>query len=96
MQSDLAKEWTLNDICPLLAMSESNLRRKLQDERTGFRELLEDLRLTHGLGLLQTTRLPINHVALECGYQSPSRFSERFKKRFRTTPSELRRTTVMA
>lgn len=90
VQSDLSKEWKLEDVCHTLATSESNLRRRLQQEGTGFRETLEDLRLTNGLGLLQTTPLPINQIALECGYQSASRFSERFKKRFHTTPSELR------
>lgn len=90
LQSDLSKEWKLEEVCKALATSESNIRRKLQDENTGFRELLENLRLTLGLNMLQTTHLPINQVALECGYQSASRFSERFKKRFRTTPRELR------
>lgn len=91
LQTDIAKEWKLDEVCNALATSESNLRRRLQQEDTGFREVLEDLRLTYGLGLIQTSPLPINHIALECGYQSASRFSERFKKRFHTTPSELRK-----
>lgn len=90
LQTDIAKEWKLDEVCNALATSESNLRRRLQQEDTGFREVLEDLRLTYGLGLIQTSPLPIGQVALECGYQSASRFSERFKKRFHTTPSELR------
>jgi AraC-like DNA-binding protein len=90
LQTDIAKEWKLEEVCQTLATSESNLRRRLQQENTGFRELLEDLRLTYGLGLIQTSHFPINQIALECGYQSASRFSERFKKRFHTTPSELR------
>lgn len=90
IQTDIAKEWRIDEACKTLATSESNLRRRLQQENTGFREVLEDLRLTNGLGMLQTTQLPINQIAIECGYQSASRFSERFKKRFHTTPSELR------
>lgn len=90
LQSDISNEWKLDDVCKTLATSESNLRRHLQQEGTNFREVLEDLRLTFGLGMIQTTHLPINQIALECGYQSASRFSERFKKRFHTTPSELR------
>jgi len=90
LQTDISKEWKLGNVCKRLGTSESNLRRRLQQENTGFREVLEDLRLTFGLGMIQTTHLPINQIALECGYQSASRFSERFKKRFLTTPRELR------
>lgn len=90
LQQDLSGDWQLAEICKTLATSESNLRRRLKEENTGFRDLLEDLRLTQGLDLLQTTQLPVNQIALECGYQSASRFSERFKKRFRTSPRELR------
>jgi AraC-like DNA-binding protein len=90
LQTDNAKEWKLEEVCQTLATSESKLRRKLQQEGTGFREVLEDLRLTNGLGMLQTTAMPITQIALECGYQSASRFSERFKKRFQTTPRDLR------
>lgn len=90
IQTDISREWKLDDVCKALATSESNLRRRLQQENTSFREVLEDLRLTFGLGMIQTSHLPINQIALECGYQSASRFSERFKKRFHTTPSELR------
>jgi len=39
---------------------------------------------------LQTTELPINQIALDCGYQSPSRFSVRFRKRFGISPSAIR------
>ncbi|MBB1489510.1 helix-turn-helix transcriptional regulator [Oceanospirillum sediminis] len=91
LQTDLSSTWQINEVCQMLAISESSLRRRLKEENTGFRELLEDLRLTHGLGLLQTTQWPVNQVALSCGYQSASRFSERFRKRFRISPAELRK-----
>lgn len=91
LQSDLSADWQLDHICNTLAISESSLRRKLRQENTGFRELLEDLRLNQGLGLLQTTAWPVNQVALACGYQSASRFTERFRKRFLTTPAALRK-----
>jgi AraC-like DNA-binding protein len=90
LRTDLSKEWKLNKVCKALATSESNLRRRLQQENTGFRQVLEDLRLNSGLAMIQTSNLPINQIALECGYQSASRFSERFKKHFQTSPSELR------
>ncbi|MFV2058954.1 MAG: helix-turn-helix transcriptional regulator, partial [Thiohalomonadales bacterium] len=80
--------------CSRLGVSESSLRRKLQSEQTGFRELLEEARLSHGLYLLLETVHPIGQVADAVGYQSQSRFGERFKRRFGMTPTELRRTLV--
>ncbi|WP_430460050.1 helix-turn-helix transcriptional regulator [Thalassolituus sp. LLYu03] len=90
LSRDLSRDWQLADVCQALAVSESSLRRKLDDEHTGFRELLSELRLGQGLNLLQTTHHTIQQVADACGYRSASRFSERFRERFGTSPSELR------
>lgn len=90
LRADLSRDWQLADICARLALSESSLRRKLNQEGRTFRELLEELRLGHGLNLLQTSQLSVQQVADACGYQSASRFSERFRQRFSMSPSELR------
>ena len=84
--------WITSDICQTLAISESTLRRRLQNEGTSFRDLMDTTRLGLGLDLIQRTDLPIALVAERCGYTSPSRFAERFKQRFAITPSALRKT----
>jgi len=89
---DPARSWSLEEVCSRLGVSESSLRRKLQSEQAGFRELLEEVRLSHGLSLLLETTQPVGQVADAAGYQSQSRFGERFKLRFGMTPTELRRT----
>ena len=89
---DPARNWQMQDICNQLGTSASSLRRHLQDEGTSFRDLLEEVRLANGLAMLWETPLPIARVAEASGYQSQSRFTERFKIRFGMTPSELRRT----
>ena len=81
-------------ICNQLAMSESTLRRKLKLEGTSVVEVKDQARLGLSLHLLQTTTNSIGLIASECGYQSQSRFTERFKLRFGLTPSELRKTKV--
>lgn len=73
-----------------LALSEATLRRRLASEGTSFGDLLADVRMTHALGLLQTTDQPINAVALAVGYASPSRFAARFRERFGLAPSAIR------
>lgn len=85
---------TIQDICERLAMSESTLRRKLKLEGTSVQEIKDQARLGLGLHLLQTTRHSIVLIAEKCGYQSQSRFTDRFKKRFGLTPSELRKTKM--
>jgi len=92
--TDPARSWEFGDVCSRFGVSESSLRRKLQSEQANFRELLEEARLSHGLYLLLETVHPIGLVADAAGYQSQSRFGERFKRRFGMTPTELRRTLV--
>jgi AraC-like DNA-binding protein len=87
-------ELTMEQICDQLAMSESTLRRKLKLEGTSVQEIKDQARLGLALHLLQTTQNSINLIADKCGYQSQSRFTERFKIRFGLTPSELRKTKM--
>lgn len=88
--TDLARNWELRDVCRRLATSESTLRRNLREENSGFRELLYELRLTTALMQLLQTSQPVYQIAYDCGYQSVSRFSSNFHKRFGLTPTALR------
>lgn len=81
-------------LCDALAMSESNLRRKLKLEGSSIQSVKDSARLSYGLNILQTTFEPIGRVAERCGYQSQSRFTDRFKQMFGLTPSELRKTRM--
>ncbi len=94
ISANVAEDLSVGALCERLAMSESSLRRKLQAEGTSLQAVKDQARLGLGLHLLQTTRDPIGLVAGRCGYQSQSRFSERFKQRFGLTPSELRKTQL--
>lgn len=87
---DLSSKWKFGDVCRKLNVSESGLRRNLQAEGTSFSDLLEQARLVAGLALLQETSQPVSQVAAAVGYQSQSRFTERFKQRFGITPSQLK------
>lgn len=89
---DPAREWRIGDVCARLGLSESTLRRHLRTEDVGFRDLLEKVRLEAGLMQVMETDLQIAQVAMACGYQSQSRFAERFRLRFGMSPVELRQT----
>jgi len=88
------QELTIDHICDQLAMSESTLRRRLKSEGTSVQDVKDQARLGLALHLLQTSDSTIGVIADECGYQSQSRFTERFKRRFGLTPSELRKTKM--
>jgi AraC-like DNA-binding protein len=85
-----ARPWRAEDVAASLAMSAATLRRRLAAEGSGFREVLEEVRLAQALSLVQGGRQPLKQVAMACGYRSPSRFAARFRQRFGTLPSELR------
>lgn len=53
-----------------------------------FSRYLEELRIEHACNLLKQ-RIPVNQVALECGYNSTHTFRRAFKKVLQITPSEF-------
>ncbi len=88
--TDTAFDWRIESLCQRLGTSESVLRRHLQQEDASFRDILAEVRLVSALGLLQETQMNIADVAARVGYQSQSRFAEKFKRRFGLTPSQLK------
>jgi AraC-like DNA-binding protein len=85
-----SESWTISETAERFAMSESTLRRKLAAEGTNFAAVLSDLRMSAAMTLLQSTERPISHIASAVGYESPSRFSVRFRSRFGFAPSQVR------
>lgn len=90
LSENLSAKWTAPGIAEQLGISEASLRRRLAEEGTSFNRLLIDARMSHALTLLQVTDWPIIQVAFETGYESPSRFSVRFRERFGYCPSAVR------
>lgn len=84
------RHWTAREAGRELAMSEATLRRRLAAEQERFETILSDIRMHHGMMLLQTTAWNIPRIAEACGYQSRARFSERFRSRFGCLPSAIR------
>ncbi|QZN97945.1 helix-turn-helix transcriptional regulator [Symbiopectobacterium purcellii] len=84
------RHWTAREAGRELAMSEAPLRRRLAAEQERFETILSDIRMHHGMMLLQTTAWSIPRIAEACGYQSRARFSERFRTRFGCLPSAIR------
>lgn len=88
--ADTAADWSAAVLAERLHCSESALRRRLAQHNTGFRALLTDVRMTRALTLLQVTPWPVAQIAGAVGYESPSRFTARFRERFGFAPSAVR------
>jgi AraC-like DNA-binding protein len=90
IETDVGKPWRVTDVAAHFAMSEATFRRWLAKSGLGFAQILLNTRLEKGLALLQTTSAPISQIALECGFKTPSHFSESFRKRFGIKPKSIR------
>jgi AraC-like DNA-binding protein len=82
--------WTAAKASARLAMSEATLRRRLVAENVRFEALLLEVRMHHGMALLQTTGWGVRQIAEACGYLASARFSLRFRERFGCAPSQVR------
>jgi AraC-like DNA-binding protein len=86
-----AHEWSSAEVARHFAMSEASLRRHLAAEETTLSAILLDVRMSSALTLLQSTAQPVTRIAGEVGYQSPSQFAVRFRRRFGCSPTDIRR-----
>ena len=90
LQLDLAHPWQVAELAAKLGLSESSLRRGLRQEQSSFSTLLSELRLACAFNRVMTESTPLLAIALDCGFASPSRFSQNFRQRFGMSPSALR------
>jgi AraC-like DNA-binding protein len=71
------------------AMSVS-LRRKLHQEDTSFRHLLDDVRETLAVELIQNTQLSLEEISYRLGYSDTANFFHVFKRCRGHAPNKLR------
>ena len=73
-----------------LGMSLRTLYRRLQQEGVTYQSLINKTRASVAKEFLQNTRLPIEEVALRCGYNDASNFRKAFKNWTGLPPSSYR------
>ena len=79
---------TLESLAHEFDMSPRNMRRRLQEEGTSFRDLLESARKEIARSMLQDRSLRMEDIALVLGYSEYSTFSRAFKSWYGVRPSE--------
>ena len=73
-----------------LALSARSLRRKLEQEGTSYRDLVEEERRQLALQLLRSTAMKIEEVAAHLGYTDAGGFVRAFRRWQGCSPSEYR------
>ncbi len=73
-----------------LAMDVRTLRRRLADEGTGYRALVDEVRLTLAEELLATRALSVEQVARRLGYGDASSFVRAFTRWTGVPPGRFR------
>lgn len=78
-----------------LGYSERGLRRQLARSGTSYRELVRQVRERVAIERLSNPGLPVQTIAFELGFDTPSNFARSFKEWTGVTPSEYRARRVM-
>ncbi|EPD0752756.1 AraC family transcriptional regulator [Escherichia coli] len=86
--SSPSRAWRVKDISNSLYMSESLLKRKLQEEKVSFSQILLDIRM-HNARQLISSKLSVNQIAIRCGYASTPYFISVFREYFGITPHQM-------
>jgi AraC-like DNA-binding protein len=77
-------------------MSTRTLQRRLAEEGTSFRGLLDDVRRTAAARHLRTPGLSNAEVAYVLGFSELAAFQRAFRRWYGVTPGEFRRTASKA
>jgi signal transduction histidine kinase/ligand-binding sensor domain-containing protein/DNA-binding response OmpR family regulator len=87
----LDTDFSVEQLCREMAMSNSQLHRKLT-ALTGYSasRFIRYIRLTQAKTLLRDTDDPVVNIAYDSGFSDPNYFSRSFKKEFGITPSDFR------
>jgi AraC-like DNA-binding protein len=95
MEANYSHNLPLEAFAQMCHRSLSSFKREFrQHYGTSPGKWLLERRLARSVSLLQTTRLSVTELMLECGFQDLSHFSKAFKEKFGRPPSEFRRATA--
>ncbi|HEY0914276.1 MAG TPA: AraC family transcriptional regulator [Solimonas sp.] len=85
---------SLEDVAQQLAMAPRSLRRRLEEEGSSFRDLVETERKQAATQLLEGTEMKIEEMALQLGYGDTASFTRAFRRWFGRAPGEYRKALV--
>lgn len=84
---------TLDEVAGALALSPRSLRRKLDQENTSFRTLVEEERRQIAMQLLEGSDMKLDELAIHLGYTDTTSFTRAFRRWMGCSPGEYRKKT---
>ena len=83
---------TLSEAAEMLGLSTAHLSRWIKNEfNATFKEMLCKKRFEVASDMLKNTKLSVNDIILNVGYENRSYFHKKFKSRYGVTPKEYRK-----
>lgn len=83
-------EPNIQTIAHELHMSERSLRRRLKEEDTHYRDILNEARMELAHHYLVNTQLPVTDISLRLAFTDTSNFSRAFARYYALSPSQYR------
>jgi AraC-like DNA-binding protein len=77
-------------LADMLNLSPRTYRRRLDEEKCSFQELLDQVRAEHATRYLQNTRLPLSSIAYMIGFNDASNFRRAYQKWTGQSPKQVR------
>lgn len=84
---------SLDEVAKSIAMSPRSLRRKLEQEGTSFRSLVEEERRQLAVKLLEGSEMKLDELAVHLGYTDTASFTRAFRRWMGCSPGEYRKNT---
>ncbi len=81
----------IDDVAGALALSPRSLRRKLDEEDTTFRQILEAERRQLAEQMLASTQMTLDEMAIHLGYSDTASFTRAFRRWHALAPGEYRK-----
>lgn len=82
---------TLAAVAERLGMAPWTLQRQLAEEKTGFRELVDETRKELAVEYIRETRASLSEIAWLLGFANPAAFHKAWRRWFATSPGEHRK-----
>jgi AraC-like DNA-binding protein len=88
--TNLMRPRSFGDIASDVNMSERTLRRKLREENTSFRNLVDQLRMEMAIKYLRDTNLTVEAIAESLGFSDAANFRQAFRRWTKAAPHAFR------
>jgi len=90
LMKNLMRPKRFQDVAQNLGMSARTLRRKLREENSSFRQVVDELRRDVAIRYLRETDLPVKDIAESLGFSDAANFRQAFRRWTKAAPYEFK------